>query len=132
MALINYITQVQLDFGAIALLPQECERAGMRRPLVVTDLGVRAAGVLDIALQALKTLPRAVFDQTPSNPTEAAVRSAVAAYVGNRCDGLVAVGGGSSIDLARGLRSPPRTKDHSRTTPPSKAAVRKSPNASPP
>ena len=103
MALINYITQVQLDFGAIALLPQECERAGMRRPLVVTDLGVRAAGVLDIALQALKTLPRAVFDQTPSNPTEAAVRSAVAVYVENRCDGLVAVGGGSSIDLAKGV-----------------------------
>ena len=103
MALIYYITQVQIDFGAIALLPQECEKAGMRRPLVVTDAGVRAAGVLDKALAALGGLPHAVFDQTPSNPTEAAVRAAVAVYAAEGCDGLVAVGGGSSIDLAKGV-----------------------------
>ena len=103
MALINYITQVQLDFGAVTLLPQECERAGMRKPLVVTDAGVRAAGVLDIALAALGALPRAVFDQTASNPTEAGVRAALQVYLQHRCDGLVAVGGGSSIDLAKGV-----------------------------
>jgi len=103
MAFINYITQVQLDFGAVRLLPQECERIGMRRPLVVTDAGVRAAGVLDKALAALAELPHAVFDQTPSNPTEAAVRAATALYQSHRCDGLIAVGGGSSIDLAKGV-----------------------------
>jgi alcohol dehydrogenase class IV len=103
MALIYYITQVQIDFGAIALLPQECEKAGIRRPLIVTDAGVRAAGVLDRALAALGDLPHAVFDQTPSNPTEAGVRAAVAVYAAQGCDGLVAVGGGSSIDLAKGV-----------------------------
>ncbi len=103
MAFINYITQIQLDFGAVKLLPQECERIGMRRPLVVTDAGVRAAGVLDKALAALGDLPHAVFDQTPSNPTEAAVRAAVQAYRDGQCDGLIAVGGGSSIDLAKGV-----------------------------
>jgi 4-hydroxybutyrate dehydrogenase len=103
MALIYYITQVQIDFGAIALLPQECEKAGIRRPLIVTDAGVRAAGVLDRALAALGGLPHAVFDQTPSNPTEAGVRAAVALYTAEGCDGLVAVGGGSSIDLAKGV-----------------------------
>jgi 4-hydroxybutyrate dehydrogenase len=103
MALINYITQVQIDFGAVKLLPQECERAGIRKPLVVSDPGVRAAGVLDIALAAMKPLANAVFDQTPSNPTEAAVRAAVQCYLDNGCDGLVAVGGGSSIDLAKGV-----------------------------
>jgi 4-hydroxybutyrate dehydrogenase len=103
MAQINYITQVQLDFGAVQLLPAECERAGMRRPLVVTDAGVRAAGVLDQALQALGKLPHAVFDQTPSNPTEAAVRAAVEVLRAHGCDGLIAVGGGSSIDLAKGV-----------------------------
>ena len=40
-------------------------------------------------------LPHAVFDGTPSNPTEAAVRAAVAVYAAERCDGLIAVGGGS-------------------------------------
>ncbi len=103
MAQINYITQVQIDFGVLALLPQECARAGMSKPLLVTDAGVRAAGLLDRAVAALAGLPHAVFDATPSNPNEAAVRQAVAVYLQNGCDGLVALGGGSSIDLAKGV-----------------------------
>ncbi|HKX40999.1 MAG TPA: iron-containing alcohol dehydrogenase, partial [Burkholderiaceae bacterium] len=103
MAFIYYVTQIQLDFGAVRLLPQECERIGIRRPLVVTDAGVRAAGVLDKAVAALAAIPHAVFDQTPSNPTEAAVRAAAKLFAEQRCDGLIAVGGGSSIDLAKGV-----------------------------
>jgi len=103
MAFINYITQIHLDFGSRRLLPQECARSAIGKPLVVTDAGVRAAGVLDLALDALGALPHAVFDQTPSNPTEAAVRAAAAVYGANGCDGLIAVGGGSSIDLAKGV-----------------------------
>ena len=106
MARILYLTQIEIDHGAIAVLPQECERIGMRRPLVVTDAGVRAAGVLDLALQGSKAiggLPHAIFDQTPSNPTEAAVRAATEVFRANNCDGLIAIGGGSSIDLAKGV-----------------------------
>jgi alcohol dehydrogenase class IV len=102
MALIYYITQVQFDFGAIKLLQQECERVGISRPLIVTDAGVRAAGLLQKALDALPGMNAAVFDQTPSNPTEAAVRAAVAVYKTHDCDGLIALGGGSSIDCAKG------------------------------
>ena len=103
MALINYITQVQIDFGVLALLPQECARAGIAKPLVVSDAGVRAAGLLDRAIVALGGMPHAVFDATPSNPNEAAVRLATRSYLEHGCDGLVAVGGGSSIDLAKGV-----------------------------
>ena len=103
MALIYYVTQVQFEFGAIKLLRQECERVGITRPLVVTDQGVKAAGILQKALDALAGLPVAVFDQTPSNPTEAAVRAATTVFHANRCDGLVAVGGGSAIDCAKGV-----------------------------
>jgi 4-hydroxybutyrate dehydrogenase len=106
MARILYLTQIEIDHGAIAVLPQECERIGMRRPLVVTDAGVRAAGVLDLALagsKAIGGLPHAIFDQTPSNPTEAAVRAATEVFRANGCDGLIAIGGGSSIDLAKGV-----------------------------
>jgi 4-hydroxybutyrate dehydrogenase len=103
MAFIYYVTQVQFDYGAVKLLKQECERVGITRPLVVTDPGVKAAGVLQKALDALAGLPVAVFDQTPSNPTEAAVRAAVEVYKANRCDGLIAVGGGSAIDCAKGV-----------------------------
>lgn len=103
MAFIYYVTQIQLDFGAVKLLKQECDRVGITRPLVVTDAGVRAAGVLQKALDAMAGMPVAVFDQTPSNPTEAAVRAAVEVYKANNCDGLVAVGGGSAIDCAKGV-----------------------------
>lgn len=102
MAQILHVTRIEIEFGASRLLPAECERAGMRRPLVVTDAGVRAAGVLDLALAAFATRP-AVFDRTPPNPTEAAVREAVAQLREAGCDGLIAIGGGSSIDLAKGV-----------------------------
>ncbi len=103
MARIQYLTQIEIDHGAVKGLPAECRRIGINKPLVVSDAGVRAAGVLDMALAALGDLPHAVFDQTPSNPTEAGVRAALAIYQDQGCDGLIAVGGGSSIDLAKGL-----------------------------
>jgi 4-hydroxybutyrate dehydrogenase len=103
MALIQYLTQIQFEFGAIQHLSAECARIGINRPLIVTDAGVRAAGILQKALDALGDLEVAVFDQTPSNPTEAAVRAAVEVYRAQRCDGLVAVGGGSAIDCAKGV-----------------------------
>ena len=103
MSFIYYITQVQFEFGAIRLLKQECERVGITRPLVVTDPGVKAAGILQKALDVLSGLKVTVFDQTPSNPTEAAVRAATELYRAGGCDGLIAVGGGSAIDCAKGV-----------------------------
>jgi alcohol dehydrogenase class IV len=103
MAFINYVTQIQFDFGAIALLKSECERVGISRPLIVTDAGVKAAGIVQRALDALPGMACAVFDQTPSNPTEAAVRAATKLYHSQQCDGLIAVGGGSAIDCAKGV-----------------------------
>ncbi len=103
MAFIYYVTQIQFDHGAIKLLKQECERVGITRPLIVTDPGVKAAGVLQKALDALPGMTVAVFDQTPSNPTEAAVRAATALYKASGCNGLIAVGGGSAIDCAKGV-----------------------------
>ena len=103
MAFIYYVTQIQFDFGAIKLLKQECKRVGITRPLIVTDAGVKAAGILQKALDQLPGMTVAVFDQTPSNPTETAVRAAAALYKSGNCDGLIAVGGGSAIDCAKGV-----------------------------
>jgi 4-hydroxybutyrate dehydrogenase len=103
MAHIQYITQIQMDFGVLKTLAAECAKAHIQRPLIVSDPGIRAAGLLQQALDVLKDLPVAVFDQTPSNPTEAAVRAAVAMYRDQGCDGLIAVGGGSAIDCAKGV-----------------------------
>ena len=103
MTHIQYITQIQLDFGVLKTLAAECAKAHIQRPLIVSDPGIRAAGLLQQALDVLQDLPVAVFDQTPSNPTEAAVRAAVAIYRDQGCDGLIAVGGGSAIDCAKGV-----------------------------
>ena len=103
MAQILYLTNIQIDFGVLSTLGAECEKANIKRPLIVTDAGVKAVGILQKAVDALQGFPVAVFDQTPSNPNEAAVRAAVAMYHANRCDGLIALGGGSSIDCAKGV-----------------------------
>jgi 4-hydroxybutyrate dehydrogenase len=108
MALIYYLTHIHLDYGTRELLPAECERIGIKKPLIVTDAGVRAAGVLQKVLDALPASPQGprgfvIYDRTPSNPTEAAVREAAAMYKEHGCDGLIAVGGGSSLDCAKGV-----------------------------
>ena len=103
MSFIHYVTQIQIEYGALSLLKSECERVGIHKPLIVTDAGVKAAGLLDKALAALAGVAASVFDQTPSNPTEAAVRAAVSVYRHQGCDGLIALGGGSSIDCAKGV-----------------------------
>jgi len=104
MALINYVVPVQFDFGAVSLVQQECDRIGIRFPMIVTDKGVRQTGIIDRVLACLKDASAVgVFDKTPSNPNEAAVREAAAMYREGGFDGIIAVGGGSSIDLAKGV-----------------------------
>ena len=68
MARFFHLTQIDIDDVAVRLLAEECQRTGMTRPFVVTDVGVCAAGVLWMALDALRGLPYAVFDGTPSSP----------------------------------------------------------------
>ena len=65
MAFINYVTQIQFDFGAIALLASECQRIGITRPLLVSDAGVKAAGILDRVLAQLKGRLRWWIDRCP-------------------------------------------------------------------
>ncbi|CAJ0702972.1 iron-containing alcohol dehydrogenase [Ralstonia holmesii] len=103
MALIFYLTHVHLGFGTVNELKSECARVGIRRPMIVTDKGVAAAGLAQRAIDATGGLPVIVFDETPSNPTEAMVLKATAQYKDAGCDGLIAIGGGSSIDLAKGI-----------------------------
>lgn len=102
MATINYLTTVQFDFGALNLLEAELEKLGIRRPLVVTDSGIRGAGLLQRVLDSIgASRSPVIYDGTPPNPTERAVLEATAAFAGHQCDGVVAVGGGSPIDLGK-------------------------------
>ncbi len=103
MAFIYYLTHIQFDHGAIATLKSECERVGILQPMIVTDKGVRAAGIVDKIIAALGAQPAAIFDDVPSNPTESAVQAGSLAYRAAQCDGVIAVGGGSAIDCAKGI-----------------------------
>jgi alcohol dehydrogenase class IV len=103
MAFIFYLTHIHLGYDSLDMLQSECARIGMKRPLVITDKGVAAAGLSARVIESAKLGALPVFDDTPSNPTEAMVMQAAAQYKREGCDGLIAVGGGSSIDLAKGV-----------------------------
>jgi 4-hydroxybutyrate dehydrogenase len=102
MDLITYLTRIQFGAGALSCLAAELGMLGARAPLVITDRGVVGAG---LAGQVTAVLPgqSPIFDETPGNPTEAATRLAADAYVRGGCDSIVALGGGSSIDLAKAV-----------------------------
>jgi len=101
MTTISYMAEVLFERGAICELPSVLARCEIRRPLVVTDQGVAAAGLVEKATSGLGHC--SIFDETPSNPTQAAVELAVDAFNAASADGIVAVGGGSVIDLAKAV-----------------------------
>lgn len=103
MAVINYVTEIRFGTGIAAELSQVCQTLGFKKPLFITDKGVIAAGLIERILAAHNLPHFHVFDGTPSNPTEAATREGVASFQEAGCDGIVAVGGGSSIDLAKAV-----------------------------
>jgi alcohol dehydrogenase class IV len=104
MAILTYLTTTHFDFGVIGVLPKELQRLGIQRPLVTTDRGVRAAGLLDSVLDVVPgARDCAVFDETPPNPTEAATLAAYESYRANDCDGVIGLGGGSSMDLGKAV-----------------------------
>lgn len=103
MALITYLSRIQFDFGAVGLLPEELALLGIERPLLVSDPGVAAAGLVGPVAELIGGLRPALFTGTPANPTEGAVLAALEIYRAEGCDGLVALGGGSPIDLAKAV-----------------------------
>ncbi|MEP7239601.1 MAG: iron-containing alcohol dehydrogenase [Devosia sp.] len=102
MSRIAYLTAIDFGPGELKALATAPAEVGMKRPLVVADRGVAAVGLLE---RALAFLPKGtpVFLDTPPNPTESAVRAALAQYAAEGCDGVIAIGGGSPIDLAKGV-----------------------------
>ncbi len=104
MAVIQYLTTIWFDFGAVDRLAEALDQLAIRRPLLVADRGVEAAGLLDrVRARIPNRIPVATFLDTPANPTEAAARRALELFRAEGCDGIVAVGGGSPIDLAKAV-----------------------------
>jgi alcohol dehydrogenase class IV len=102
MSLITYLTRIQFGAGVLSLVPDELRAMGSRTPLMITDKGVVAAGLAGRVTAGLSGAIT-VYDGTPPNPTESAVLEAAAVYRRTGCDGIIAVGGGSSLDLAKAV-----------------------------
>ena len=104
MSLITYLTRIQFDHGAVGLLVEELALLGVSRPLIVTDKGIVNAGLIETVREGGKLAANVpVYDGTPENPDEAAVLEARDMFRQNDCDSIVAVGGGSSLDLAKAV-----------------------------
>lgn len=117
-ATFTFPNRILFGAGARRLLAEELARLGVRRPLVVTDPGLRTTGLVDDVLSGLDD--PIVFDEVQSNPTEADVLAGLDRYHAQGCDGLIGLGGGSPIDAAKAVRllvtHPGRLADYDLTT----------------
>lgn len=99
----SYPTTVRFGAGRIAEISQACAEAGISRPLLVTDRGLAELPVTQTALDAAKGggLDCALFAEVDPNPTDINLAAGIAAYLTSDCDGVIAFGGGSGIDLGK-------------------------------
>jgi 4-hydroxybutyrate dehydrogenase len=104
MGFLQQFPRVHLNFGALRALPAELTACGITRPLLITDRGIVKCGMLARVQDTLAGKNDVViFDETPENPTVAGVDRAIEVYRRERCDGIVALGGGSVIDTAKAV-----------------------------
>lgn len=98
-------TVVKHALGAIDALPDEVHALGMKRPLLVTDAGLVRAGLAGVVGDVLRKagIDFCLFDGVIANPPIALVDEGAAFYAAEGCDGLIGLGGGSSIDTAKAI-----------------------------
>ena len=105
----EFVCPVKVISGVKALsnLPYEMEQLGLTRALAVTDQGVVDAGLMKLvyaAMEGAKVKIVSVFDTTPPDSSNHVVNEVAKLYKANKCNGLIAVGGGSCIDTAKGVQ----------------------------
>lgn len=90
--------------GSIKKLPDLIKAKGFSKVLVVTDKGLMAVHLLDALFESLKRsgVAYSLFDGAQANPTIGNIEDALAMYESERCQAIVAFGGGSSMDCAKG------------------------------
>jgi len=98
-------TRLVHGIGALSTLGQEARALGITRPLLATDQGIVKAGLLDGVLNVLRDegIDPVVFDRVKANPPIELVDEGARFYASERCDGLIGLGGGSSMDTAKGI-----------------------------
>lgn len=101
----NYPTKVLSGPGTIQKLPEMCRALGMKKPLLITDAGLREHAITKLALDICKKagLDAGIFANVKPNPTGTNVSDGVRAYREGRHDGVIAFGGGSGLDAAKAV-----------------------------
>jgi alcohol dehydrogenase len=107
-AYFQFYNPVKILSGEKALenIPFELELLNARRPMIVTDKGVVQAGLINVLTAALggsNLTIGAVYDRTPPDSSSLVVSEAAALFRDGACDSLIAVGGGSVLDTAKGI-----------------------------
>jgi alcohol dehydrogenase len=93
-------------YKALETIPFELNRLGAKRPIIITDKGVAQAGLVKYVVDSFggtDTVIGAVFDETPQDSSNVVVNQIAAIYRAQNCDSIIAVGGGSAIDTAKGV-----------------------------
>jgi 4-hydroxybutyrate dehydrogenase len=103
MSLISYLTRIHFADGVVEeALAAELDELGIGRPLIVTDRGVAEAGLLErVEDAAPASLTALLFEEGSITPSEAGAARVAELYRQNGCEGLIALGGGTVIDLAK-------------------------------
>ena len=99
----SYPTAVRFGAGRISELGDACADAGISRPLLVTDRGLAGLPIIGRAreIMAAAGLGDALFADVDPNPNEINLAAGVAAYQAGGHDGVIAIGGGSGLDLGK-------------------------------
>ncbi len=99
----SYPTTIWFGAGRIEELPVACGKAGMERPLLVTDAGLANLPITARALDILEKagLGRGLFSGVDSNPTDTNLAAGIDAFKAGGHDGVIAFGGGSALDVGK-------------------------------
>ena len=99
----SYPTAIRFGAGRINELPDACAKAGMKRPLLVTDKGLADLPITKAALDTIEAagLGRGLFSDVDPNPSEVNLYAGVEAFKAGGHDGVIAFGGGSGLDLGK-------------------------------
>lgn len=91
--------------GAVECLADEVKALGVKRPMLVTDAGLVRAGIAEKVSKVLDAanIGHCLFDGVIANPPIALVDNAAEIYKGEKCDGLIGLGGGSPMDTAKAI-----------------------------
>ena len=96
---------VDFGVGALQRVPEHLSALGVSRAFLVTDRGLRSTGIVDQLLEALADHDLVIdtFDDVPANPTTDIAENAAARLRECGAGALIALGGGSSMDTAKGV-----------------------------